>query len=107
MPEGETSSRPADSPSDPKPALGAIVTGVLVAILGFIAATAQGMATAPSHFAANVALGLMLAGCLLALCGLGSIWLPRLRKPARMANLVTLALIALAFVADKAMAAFG
>lgn len=106
MPEAEPLTGPSASPPVGKPAVGAIVTGILVAIIGFLAATAQGMATAPSHTMANVALLLMLAGCVLALCGLASIWLPRLRRPTRIGNTVMLALIALAFVIDRAIAAF-
>jgi Ca2+/Na+ antiporter len=105
MPELEKMAVPSTHYPTSKPAVGAILTGVLIAILGYVAAIAQGMVTAPSHAAANVAVLVMILGFALALCGLASVWLPRFRRPARITNYVALVLLTLAFFADKAMIA--
>jgi len=105
MPELEKVVLPSTHFPTSKPAVGSILTGVLIAVLGYVAATAQGMATAPSHAAANVAVLVIILGFALALCGLASVWLPRFRRPTRITNYVALALLTLAFFADKAMIA--
>ncbi|MEO5706087.1 MAG: hypothetical protein ABIT10_06320 [Alteraurantiacibacter sp.] len=106
MSDSQTVAEPVTGPPAAKPAIGAIVSGVVLALLGYLAALGSGMASAPSNAAANVTLVLMVAGVVLALCGLASIWLPRLRRPARIGNYVVLALIALAFVVNAVIAAF-
>ena len=105
VPEIETPTLPAAEVGAAKPAIGSIFAGVFVAFLGYAAAFAQAMTAAPSHAAANVALGVMVLGVALAICGLLSIWLPRLRRPTRIGGYVALALLVLAFFVDKLMIA--
>ena len=105
MPELEKIAQSSHNFPTSKPAVGSIFTGMFTAILGYVAGAAQGMATAPSHAAANVTVVVMILGCALALCGLASFWLPPVRRPARISNYVALALLTLAFFADKAMIA--
>lgn len=83
-----------------KPAIGAIITGGLIALLGFAAATAQGMATVPSKVSAIVAMAGIIFGCALAVVGLASRWSPRLRRPARTCNYVMLILLVVAFLVN-------
>lgn len=97
--------RPSTVSPAAKPAVGAIVTGFLMVGLGYLAASAQGMVTAPSHTAAAVATVIMLAGAVLALCGLASFRWERLRKPARAGHYLALALLAGAFVVDRVLGA--
>lgn len=85
----------------PKPAISAIVTGGLIALVGYVAAAAQGMATAPSDLTAIVAMAVTLLGFALALMGIASIWLPRLRRPARAGNYVALSVLVFAFLANQ------
>lgn len=101
----ETPPDPAAESCAHKPAVGALITGLIVALFGYVAAVAQGMATAPSHAVANAALVIMILGCGLGLSGLASFWLPRVRRPAQIANYLTLALVLVAFVAGKVLAA--
>lgn len=97
----ETFNQPPDKQ---KPAIGAIVSGLFVAALGLLAATAQGMAAAPSAAAGTVlTIGIVL-GLALALAGIASIWLPRLRKPARIGNTVVLVALVVAYLADRFLA---
>lgn len=90
-----------------KPTFGAILTGLLVAALCFVAATAQGMATAPSATAGIAATAGIFVGLALMLAGIGSIWLPRLRAPARIGNYIVLGALFLAFLADKVLSLAG
>jgi hypothetical protein len=103
MPEREKVAQPSTPHPASKPAVGAILTGALMALVGYFAAIAQAMNTAPSHALANAAVVVMILGCALALCGIASIWVPRLRRPARAGNYVALALLALAIIADKVL----
>lgn len=90
-----------------KPSFGAIITGFLVAALCFIAATAQGMVTAPSATAGIAATAGIFVGLALMLAGIASIWLPRLRAPARIGNYIVLGAVFLAFLADKILGLAG
>lgn len=104
-----TANNDAPPPTDgsvAKPAVGAFITGLFVVGLGYLAASAQGMTTAPSRSSAAVAMAIMLAGAVLALCGLASFWWKRLRKPARTGQYLVLALLVGAFVIDRLLGAF-
>lgn len=92
-----------NTPSSAKPPIGAIIVGVLIAVLGFAAATAQGMATAPSSVAAIIAMAAIVLGCALALMAIVSIWLRGLRDLARTSGIVLLVLLVVAFVIDRAL----
>jgi hypothetical protein len=63
--------------------IGAVAVGLLAAAFGFLAATAQGMATAPSRWAGLVPLAIMAAGSALAALGLASLPIPGLRSAAK------------------------
>ena len=90
-----------------EPSFGAIITGLLVAALCFVAATAQGMVTAPSATAGIVATAGIFVGLALMLAGIASIWLPRLRTPARTGNYFVLGALFLAFLAERILGLAG
>jgi hypothetical protein len=88
-----------------KPALGAIAMGMLTALLGYLAALAHGMGTAPSGWGGWMAIALMLLGCTLALVGVASIWMERLKPAASIGAQAAIILLVGAFIVDKAVIA--
>jgi uncharacterized membrane protein YidH (DUF202 family) len=94
------------NPSEGKPSYGAIATGLLVAGLGYAAALADGMVTARAASAGLIGLSLIILGVGLALLGTASIWMPRLRRSARLSNRGALGLLLAAFVIDRLVMAF-
>lgn len=94
---------PSSHKSSAKPPIGAMIVGVLIALLGFAAATAQGMATAPSAVAAIIAMAVIVLGCALAALAIASIWLPRLRQLARACSTALLGLLVVAFVINRVL----
>ena len=62
---------------------GAVAMGSLIGAVGFLAATAEGMATAPSRWAGVAPMALMAAGFALALLGLAALLAPHLRPAAK------------------------
>ena len=94
----------ANKAASGKPAVDAIFTGLVIAALSFISATAQGMVTAPSATIAILATGGIVLGLALTIMGIASVWIARFRRPARTGNYVALSALVLAFLADKALA---
>ncbi len=85
--------------------IGAIAMGALLALLGFVAGTAQGMSAAPSRAGPIVALAIIVAGIGLALLGLASIWMPRFRLAAGRGTMIAALLLVAAFVIDRIVSA--
>lgn len=61
----------------------AVAAGAIVGGFGFLAAVAQGMATAPGRWSGLFPLALMVGGGALVLLGLASLAAPRLRPAAK------------------------
>jgi hypothetical protein len=85
--------------------IGAVAMGALLAVLGFAAAMAQSMSSAPSQAGPIVAFAIMVAGVGLALLGLASIWIPRLRLAAGRGAMIAGLLLVAAFVIDRIVSA--
>lgn len=81
--------------------IGAIAMGALLALLGFVAGTAQGMSAAPSQAGPIIALAIIVVGIGLALLGLVSIWMPRLRPVAGRGTMIAGLLLVAAFLIDR------
>ncbi len=85
--------------------IGAIAMGAVLALLGCVAGTAQGMSAAPSRAGPIVALAIIVMGIGLALLGLASIWMPRLRLAAGRGTMIAALLLLAAFVIDRVVSA--
>jgi hypothetical protein len=85
--------------------IGAIAMGAVLAMLGFLAGTAQGMSAAPSQAGPIVALAIIVVGIGLALLGLASIWMPRLRLASGRGTMISALLLLAAFVIDRIVSA--
>ncbi|WP_129790974.1 hypothetical protein [Sphingosinicella sp. CPCC 101087] len=87
--------------------IGAVAAGLLAAGIGFLAATAQGMATAPSQWAGLVPLGIIAVGLGLTVLGLVSLPVPGLRSAARTGAVVILIGFVGLFVLSRVISAIG
>jgi hypothetical protein len=81
--------------------IGAVAVGLLAAGFGFLAATAQGMATAPSQWAGLV------VGLALALLGLASLPMPGLRSAAKKGAIAILIAFIGLFVLSQILSVIG
>jgi hypothetical protein len=86
--------------------VGAVVTGLLVAALGYLIALAGGMASAPSAPSGLIGMGLVFAGLLLATLAAVAIWHSPLRPATKTAHRATLVVLVFALIVGRVLSQF-